>query len=87
MLKNALIICFSLLICSGCTTTSDTSGMVWPEPPRPDLSEVTFINTDEGFLLTIDEATKLSDNFDELKAHIEKLEILIKTMKEYYKAK
>lgn len=89
MLKNALIICFStLLLCSGCyTTTADKGKMVWVDPPQPQLSHIAFVEKDNGFFITTDEATKLTNNNDELRAYIRKLEILIDAMKSYYRAK
>lgn len=88
MLRNALIICFStLLLCSGCTTIAPDKGkMVWVDPPKPETTHIEFVETDNGFSLTTEEATKLTNNTDELKAYTRKLEILIDAMKAYYKA-
>ena len=95
MSKSALKIYFSLVVfclLSGCTTFN-YGGERWPSPPKPQVKPVLILPIkdanikDSGFYLSSECATNLVDNVDELKAYIEKLEIMIKEMKKYYRAK
>ena len=81
MLKNVLTICFSILLV-GCVSTR--SSFQWERPSPPVTHAVEFQERDDGYFLTVEEAKKLADNIDELKAYIEKLEALIEEMEEYY---
>ena len=45
--------------------------------------KVRFEEVDNGLFLSTKESKKLADNIDELKAYIEKLEILIKHMENH----
>ena len=87
-LKIVLIICFSFIF-FGCRTQNIRSSMyneVWVLPEKPQLSKVDgFTPVNGGFFIDKENANKLVDNVDEMKAYIEKLELLISKMKEYYK--
>ena len=89
MLKIASIQCFSILLCimfvTGCVSFDNgLSDRSWPVPERPTLSKVHFEPVDGGFFIQERDAIPLADNVDALKAHIDKLEELIKSMQEYY---
>lgn len=79
---------------SGCLT-SQFKGETWPFPPAPNLKEVSIVpikevdmdNIDGGSYLSNEDALNLTDNIDEIKAYVEKLESLINKMKDYYNAK
>lgn len=77
----ASIICFSL---SGCITTPSKE---WLMPSPPQTKPVYFQQVEDGYFLGKNEAKKLADNTDELKAYIEKMEILVKEMKKHYGAR
>jgi hypothetical protein len=63
----------------------------WPTPTYPNLKEVKILTISEantnnsGYYLDAVSATNLVDNVSELKAYIEKLELLVKEMEKYYK--
>lgn len=89
--KIALIICFSFL--SGCSIFTPSFKETWELPPKPKTQKLNiekvkpdFIYLD-GFYMSQQEAKKLADNVDELKAYIEKMEILVREMSKYYNAK
>ena len=82
MLKTVLTICFSIFLV-GCSTFRGTGK--WEYPVAPSLEKVHFESTENGFLITNDDAKKLANNVDELKAHIKKLEALIEAMKKHNK--
>jgi len=79
---------------AGCLTSQ--SSIDWVEPQKPELVKVSFISIvdvsesdikDGGFYIRVEDAKKLANNVDELKAYNEKLEVLIREMKKYYDAK
>jgi outer membrane murein-binding lipoprotein Lpp len=83
-MKNLLIvltICFSLCCVCGCITTGKGE---FPLPQKPQTQKVNFEQVDNGYFLTNEEAKKLADNVDELKAYIEKLELLVDAMNKHY---
>ena len=90
--RTVSIICFSALL-SGCSTFYPTHEEKWKLPPQPKIKSVnieeykTNINYQGGFYLSVDEATKMADDVDELKSYIQKLEILVREMAKYYNAK
>ena len=92
MSKIALIICFSVLL-SGCSTFYPTFKEKWTLPPQPKIEKIKIEKAKgnlvyfDGFYLTTEDATKIANNVDELKAYIQKLEILVKEMAKYYGAK
>ena len=79
---------------AGCISVpSQYGGEEWPMPSQP-ISKTHVITPvakaiieDDGFYISRENAGNLVDNINELKAYIEKLEVLIKEMKDYYKAK
>jgi hypothetical protein len=86
-LRKDLIICFSLclvVLTVGCATRQDRKAN-WELPPKPQLVSVDFEPMRDGYYVSVDGATNLADNVDELKAYIEKLELLIEKMQKYYK--
>lgn len=83
ILRIALITCSSLFV-NGCLTTSPTIEN-WPLPPKPQAWSVNFQKIDNGYRISEEDAIKLANSVDELKAYIKKLEILIEKMKGYYK--
>ena len=80
MLKTVLTICFSVLF-TGCIILG--KGNRWERPQSPKLSSVSFEEVENGFFLSAEEASKLANNTDELKAYIKKLEALVETMKKH----
>lgn len=56
-------------------------------PSPPQTKPVYFQQVEDGYFLGKNEAKKLADNTDELKAYIEKMEILVKEMKKHYGAR
>lgn len=89
----ALIIFFSSLIfLSGCATTN-FGGEKWKMPNGPEMLPVSAIPIpcakveDGGYYLSEKDAENLADNVDELKAHVKKLNVLIRKMKKYYGSK
>ena len=86
-LKTALMICFSvLLLGNGCASLRGYDRERWLLPAEPQIKPVKFVPQDDGFFLTKQDSSNLADNIDELKARIDKLEILIVWMCKYYKA-
>jgi len=87
--KTVSIICFSVLLsgCYGCSTFYPTLKEQWTLPPKPKTEKVKIDKINNGFYLTANDAKKMADNVDELKAYIEKLEILVREMAKYYNAK
>ena len=86
MLKKDLIICFSLclaILTFGCATRQDWKAN-WELPLKPQLVSVDFEPMGNGYYVSSNGATNLADNVDELKAYIEKLELLIEKMQKYY---
>ena len=90
MLKSVLII-FSSLILLGCSNSYLKIGdEKWPLPSKPETLPVhiqpisqTKTNSD-GFYMSFEDADNLSKNIIELKAYIEKLELLIREIETYY---
>jgi len=83
--KIALIICLSnILALTSCHSLRGQK--TWDLPPKPNLKTITFEqiakvkNPTNGFFLSNEQAVSLANNIDELKAYIEKLELLIKTI-------
>ena len=86
-LKPALTICFSIILgfaLVGCITTVNSTGREWEVPPTPITIPVKFEPMSGGFFLSNQDSTNLANNVDILKAHIEKLELMINTMESYY---
>jgi hypothetical protein len=83
MLKSVLIICSSLLF-AGCISLQPKASITWVQPPKPQTEKVEFIAQRGGYFVTDVDSIQLADNIDELKAYIEKLEVLIKEMLKYY---
>ena len=90
-----LTIVFSLSL-SGCITPNGSKSIRWPMPEEPAKKQVQsksvrqgeeFSPQTDGIFLDETSAGNLLFNIDELDAYIEKLEMLIDEMKEYYKAK
>ena len=76
------------VLTTGCFHTKPnlTSGEKWLLPQNPSIVAINgFEPVDGGFYVSSTNAVKLANNVDEMKAYIEKLEQLIKKMKEYYK--
>ena len=90
-LKNVLIICFSLILffCFGCSIIHVRDNK-WETPQYPKSLPVEVVpmnrvlGISDGFWISPQHASNLVDNVDALKAHIEKLEAQIETMKKYY---
>ncbi len=90
-MRSALIICFSLglILSYGCSTVRNGREQ-WPNPSLAQALPVEIIPMKDaqgisaGFWISNKDAKNLVDNVDELKAYIEKLEVQIKKMKEYY---
>ena len=79
-----------MLSFTGCFSTSQDiytqDFETWDLPPKPILEKVNFVPTEDGnFIVASSDAEKLANNIDELKAYIEKMELLIDKMKDYYK--
>lgn len=85
---SVLVVCSSCIL-SGCGTFDaiTPTRMAWPLPDKPETKHVVFVKTDTGYSLTPEEAKKLADNIDEMKAYIQKLETLVDGMKRYYDAR
>ena len=94
------MIVFSIVTCTGCktfpSTRSDKSAVEWIVPATPKKKRVhsipiyknkTFTPSTNGIFLDEDSAKNLMFNIDELDAYIEKQQLLIKEMKEFYKTK
>ena len=73
-LKIVSIICFSLLLCS-CQTLDH--GNKFPLPEKPYTEKVEFQEVEGGYFISEEDGRKLANNIDELKAYVEKLEILV----------
>lgn len=92
--KIVLTTCLiSLLFVCGCKTPFFSRSSNWPEPEKPEHAKVIFYSPNEvpleegSLILTPENAANLADNLDNMRAYIEKLELLIKEMKDYYNAK
>lgn len=84
-IKSFSCICCAIFVV-GCFTTNKTN---WHKPPKPSFKEVEFkmtnINGETYFTMTEDGAKSLLTNLDRYDAYIEKLELLIDEMEEYYR--
>jgi hypothetical protein len=67
---------------SGCSTfhSGSESGIKWSRPTKPVLNKVKFDTALNGYFLSYTNATILANNIDELKAYIQKLEVLVDAM-------
>ena len=91
-LISVLKICFSLLLVfmMGCSTTVGGSKNTWRLPLKPNLKSCNIVsiretnNVSDGYYLSVDNASNLVDNIDELKSYIKKLEILVNKISKYY---
>lgn len=91
---NALKIFSSLLLIllAGCLTFSKPveTKNVWIIPVKPKTKPVEIISVVEakvensGYYMTKDSAKNLADNIDELKAYIQKLDILVEAVTKYH---
>jgi hypothetical protein len=84
-----LIICSSILLFAGCSTTN-YNNKYWSIPTKPNLKHVEIIPVSKanieknGYYLSYTNAIYLADNIDELKAYIQKLEVLSDTIIKHY---
>jgi len=87
MLQIVSIICLiSSIGLTGCWSTKiNIDNREWILPKKPKLERIKFTPVDNGFFLEYDDAIKLANNLDELKAHIEKQDVLLREIKNYYK--
>lgn len=84
-----------LLLLTGCSSFEFNYGKEkWPMPSKFEVKPVVAtpieevqIDDADGFYISNEHAANLVDNIDELKAYIEKLELLVKKMKKYYGSK
>ena len=83
MYKTILTICFSAFLFVGCSHTNPTD-RAWIEPDKPVLGQPNFVKEGDRLYLSSEDAVILRNNLIEMKAYQEKLEILIKEMKDYY---
>ena len=81
------MIFFSSCFLSGCIGMRPKDNVEWILPSKPNTEKVTFVETKRGHYLTKAEATNLVNNVDEYKAYIEKMELLVDEMVDYYDAK
>lgn len=87
-----LMIYSSIIALTGCSTinTGDTGNKYWSVPSKPNLKHVEIIPVNNakieknGYYLSYTNAIYLADNIDELKAYINKLEILSDTIIKHY---
>ena len=80
-LKIVLIICFSLLC--GCSILRPSA--TWPRPEKPTTEKINFVRSNDGFWISEEDAVKLANNIDELKAYAEKYEVLVDEMEKHIK--
>lgn len=83
MYKTILIACFSLFVFTGCHHTNPV-GKAWVMPEKPVLTQPAFEKEGDRLYLDKGNAVLLRNNIVEMKAYQEKLEVLIKEMKDYY---
>ena len=86
MYKKILILCFSILLLTGCNHTKPID-KVWHIPDPPALEQPAFQKEGERLYLEGSDAVLLRNNILEMKAYQKKLEVLIDAMKDYYKGK
>lgn len=89
-----LKICSSIILfmLAGCSTINNTNNTTkhWTVPSKPNLKHVEIICVDkakieqDGYYLSYTNAIHLTDNIDELKAYIQKLEVLSDTIIKHY---
>jgi len=58
--------------------------LTFDKPVSPTLESVHFEPVDNGLFIKTEDAIKLADNIDKLKSQLEKYELLVKTMEDYY---
>jgi len=83
MSTKILIICFSILLFTGCKTTNVISE-AWEKPIKPELVQPNFILEEDKTCLDDENALILRNNLLEMKAYEEKLEFLVDEMLEFY---
>lgn len=88
-MKTALIICLSLSLLGCSTFKGHTSTFI--VPPKPKTTPIKWgtlaSETNTLYYLTAEQTIQLLNNIDEMKAYIEKMNVLVKTMAQYYDAK
>jgi len=72
------------IFCS-CNTFKPDIPPTFHLPQKPEVHNVRFENDGDRYYLTDSNAVVLINNIAEMKAYIEKLELYIKTLEEYYK--
>jgi len=84
------IILFMLAGCSTINTNNTNTTKYWTVPSKPNLKHVEIICVDkakieqDGYYLSYTNAIYLTDNIDELKAYIQKLEVLSDMIIKHY---
>lgn len=71
-----------VFILNGCKTFNPAKD--WPDPKLPTLNKVEFKTVDQGLYLDYNNSQNLLKNMNELDAYIEKMQVLVKEMKQYY---
>jgi hypothetical protein len=81
-----------LILLAGCLTFSDPAETknVWIIPVKPKTKPVEIIPVSEakvensGYYMSKDSAKNLADNIDELKAYIQKMDVLVEAVTKYH---
>ena len=68
----------------GCLTINEYTCYL---PQKPKLIKIEFTQTNNGYLITENDAKILADNIDEMKAYEKKLELLVKEIAKSYNVK
>jgi hypothetical protein len=69
----------------GCVT--DKNQATWYIPNRPSSDFVKFQKQTNGYYVSENDAVKLANNIDEMKAYEKKMELLVEAMAKFYNAK